>query len=57
MKPSKKQFDIHRCDSCGKPILGKTNTVANSKLGSQTFHADPMDCASAPDQYPGRSSK
>jgi hypothetical protein len=57
MKPSKKQFDIHRCDSCGKPILGKTNTVANSKLGSQTFHADPMDCASAPDTYPGRSGK
>jgi hypothetical protein len=51
MKPSKKQFDINHCDSCGKPILGKVNSVSNSRLGTQHFHADPMDCASAPDTY------
>lgn len=51
MKPSKKQFDVDTCDSCGKPILGKVNSVPNSKIGMQSFHADPMDCASAPDTY------
>jgi hypothetical protein len=46
MKPEKAQFPD--CDSCGKPIIGKVNTVNTRGLGStQSFHSTPEECESA----------
>ena len=45
MKPEKAQFPD--CDSCGKPIIGKVNTVNTRGLSTQSFHSTPEECATA----------
>jgi hypothetical protein len=46
--PSKKDIYSVPCDSCGKPIEGKS-FIVNSKVEDEIwiYHESPMDCANA----------